>query len=110
MGAYENWKELKKLLRVSLNESVENNDGADEHYLMILKEMGNMEEPQNKEMRNRIHDCYYDIFDAKPSDSKIQEIADDLPEGLKQHADQWGWGDTEVGDLVYEWIRDNLNG
>ena len=107
MSAYDNWNELKKLLRISIDESVENHDEADEHYLKILHAMEGMEAPSIKDRNNVIFDCYYDIRDAVPNKYKIQDIADKLPYDLKLQADMWGWDDTEVRESVYKWIEEN---
>ena len=109
MSAYDNWNELKKLLWISFDESVENHDEADEHYLKIIRAMEGMEAPSIKTRNNVIHDCYYDIHDAVPNKSKIEEIADKLPKRIKLLADVWGWDDTEVRDSVYEWIGGNAH-
>ena len=106
MSAYDNWYELKNLLRISIDEC-ENNDEVENAMTQILDAMDSMEAPSIETRNNVIHDCYYDIHDAVPDKSKIEEIADKLPEDLKVHADTWGWDDTEVRESVYKWIEEN---
>lgn len=58
-------------------------------------------------MNDSIHDCYVSVVGKVPTEEQIQSIFNQLPNDIKHLADQWGWNDTEVGDKVYVWIRDN---
>jgi uncharacterized protein YneF (UPF0154 family) len=58
-------------------------------------------------MKDTINDCYVDLFGKRPSEDKIVQIYEQLSSDIKLLADQWGWNDTEVGDMVYKWIKEN---
>jgi hypothetical protein len=104
MGAYKNWNKLKSILE----------DRASKHPLdfshNVLIMMDEIENPDIEEMHDTIRMCYDEIFDKKPSLNDMETIISKIPQDLKEHADQWGWDDTEVRDRVYEWIEDNFNG
>lgn len=106
MGAYENWNKLKKSLQIT----VDNSGGSGGEMFIpriILDEMNKMEEYENGQMNDRIHDCYREVLGETPSEDEIKRISHIIDEDIKHHADQWGWSDTEVGDMVYEWIEKN---
>lgn len=58
-------------------------------------------------MNDSIHDCFVSVTGGVPSEDQIQSIFNQLPSNIKHLADQWGWNDTEVGDKVFVWIREN---
>lgn len=60
-----------------------------------------------EEAYDQIHDCYYDYYRQKPNPSSIAQIHKLLPNDIHLLANQWGWNDTEVGDKIYRWLRDN---
>ena len=42
-----------------------------------------------------------------PTDEQVKIIFNMLPDRIKHLANEWGWNDTEVGDAVCVWIREN---
>ncbi|AYP68155.1 hypothetical protein PQE75_gp023 [Bacillus phage vB_BcoS-136] len=57
---------------------------------------------------NNIHDCYYDVYGFKPTETVIALIYKQLPREIHDLGKQWGWNDTEVGDKVYRWMKDRV--
>lgn len=57
---------------------------------------------------NQIHDCYLDTQGTKPSATVVALIYAKLPKEIKDLAQQWDWGDTEVGDKVYRWMNERI--
>lgn len=55
-----------------------------------------------------INDCFVDIVGRTTTMKERHFINEHLPRGIKILAEQWGWNDTEVGDKVYLWIKDNV--
>jgi hypothetical protein len=60
-----------------------------------------------QEMRDTIHNCYWELYDVKPEQDEITAIAEQLDESIKLQAGHWGWDDTEIRDCVYRWIKRN---
>jgi hypothetical protein len=58
-------------------------------------------------MEDLINDCFFDIFNKKPSQLQIEQITKSIPSYIEFLAEQWGWNDTEVGDMTYKWIKEN---
>lgn len=61
----------------------------------------------NQDARNVIHDGYFDITGTQPTDEKIVKIYLMIPNNIKNLAEQWGWSDTEVRELTYNWINNH---
>lgn len=104
MGAYDNWKDLKKKLenrcyKYPLDFS---------HQVLIM--MDEIEKEDIDDMYNTIRICYSEIFDSAPTLEDMERLLNIMPEDLKRHADQWGWDDTEVRDNVYEWMEKKFKG
>jgi hypothetical protein len=59
----------------------------------------------NKEMQDRITECYHSIHGLEPSAPIVLELAKKLPQGIHDLANQWGWRDTVLGDKLYTFIR-----
>jgi hypothetical protein len=56
-------------------------------------------------MRDQINDCFVEVHGRKPTDKEIDEISSQLPNNITLLAAQWGWNDTEVGDMILKWLR-----
>lgn len=64
----------------------------------------------NKQMRILIEECYYKIYGIMPHVSVGINIAKQLPKEIHFLAKHLGWDDTEVGDKVVNFIRDEFDG
>lgn len=63
-----------------------------------------------KEMRDKVFECFYDIYEVIPEDYILEGIMKQLPTEISLLAIQWGWDDTEVRDKVYRFVRDKFKG
>ena len=63
----------------------------------------------NGDMIQQIIECYHEIYDESPSLEIKNKIAEKIPMDIRLLAFQWGWDDTEVGDKVYRFIRDEFD-
>jgi hypothetical protein len=59
-------------------------------------------------MEDQIHDTYVDLRNEVPSRVEVLRMVSKVPEDIKLLADQWGWGDTEVGDALFRWMKQEL--
>jgi cell division GTPase FtsZ len=57
-----------------------------------------------KEDFDSIHDVVFSVTGEKPTNEKIQEIWDELPEDIKGVAIQWGTNDTVFRHNLYNWL------
>lgn len=59
----------------------------------------------------RVHDALYEAvfqdFETGPTFEQIKVFVKLLPENIVGKAISWGFSDTEVGDEVFEFARDN---
>lgn len=72
--------------------------------------LGAMNEKFIKEMKDKISECYYDIHEVFPNSYILENIAKKLPTEIFVLANMWDWDDTEVGDKVFRFIRDEFKG
>lgn len=55
-----------------------------------------------------IHDCFVEAYldeDEGPTSMQILNIYNQLPERIRDLAEMWGWGDTEVREDIYKWLK-----
>lgn len=58
-----------------------------------------------------IHDCFVEAYfdetgdDGQPTSIQILNIYEQLPKRIKDLAEMWGWGDTEVREDIYKWLK-----
>ncbi|WP_339181891.1 hypothetical protein NST56_10615 [Bacillus sp. FSL R5-0560] len=60
----------------------------------------------DEEIYDQIHDCYYDFYGKKPDPTSVVQIHKHLPRDIHLLAEEWGWNDTEVGEKIYKWLRE----
>ncbi|PGO60610.1 hypothetical protein CN981_08660 [Priestia megaterium] len=58
-----------------------------------------------EDLRNTIHDCYYDVIGVVPTEEQIMGIYNQLPDYVIDLAEQWGGYDTEVRDSIFVFIK-----
>lgn len=54
-----------------------------------------------------MHDVIYEVLGVVPTNEKIQEIWDSLPDHIQGTAIQWGTDDTVFRDELYVHLRDS---
>lgn len=59
---------------------------------------------------NQIHDRYYDEYGETPSERIVAEIYLQIRQNdrIRNLANEWGWEDTEVREVVSEWIKTDV--
>jgi hypothetical protein len=76
--------------------------------MRIRKEGMKMKNVNGSQMKDQIHDCYYDVFGKVPELEVIIRTVKELPKEIHNLAEQWGWNDTEVRDNVYKWMKERV--
>lgn len=62
-----------------------------------------------EDLKTTINDCYVNVYNKKPTESEIENIFNHLPKKIINLADEWGGFDTEVREMIYEWILSKKN-
>ena len=57
---------------------------------------------------DHMHDVIYEVIDREPTNEEILRVWENLPEGIRETAIQWGTSDTVFRDNMYEWLSENL--
>ena len=52
-----------------------------------------------------LHDVILEVSEKSRSNEEIEKIWQNLPEGIRLQAEQWGVGDTVVRDNIYEFLK-----
>lgn len=60
--------------------------------------------------QDSVHDAIYEGLSNKELIDKIDVLFDLIPEDIVELAMEWGWNDTEVGDKVYKFFRNDFKG
>lgn len=62
-------------------------------------------------MEPELHDVLWDGLvdnDIEPNDTVMNEWAAKIPQQIRGLAMMWGWGDTEVREDLYAFIKEEL--
>lgn len=54
---------------------------------------------------NTIHDCHVDVYGHQPEDYIVYGLYKNIPDNIKHEAISWGWYDTVVREMIYEWME-----
>lgn len=83
--------------------------------LTNFKGFGPLEHVVNKEFYDLIKLCVDELelelhtkASCDPLETYAQAVMDRLPSEIKIEAGAWGWDDTVVRDMVYEFIQDTM--
>lgn len=64
----------------------------------------------SNEMDPDLHDVLWDGLldnDIEPNDTSMAEWNAKIPQDIRHLAQMWGWGDTEVRETLYVFIKSN---
>ena len=61
----------------------------------------------SSEMTDTMHDVYLDIKGVSLTKIGLCKLFYRIPKDIISIGEQWGWYDTEFGDMVFKWVRDN---
>lgn len=57
------------------------------------------------DLDNTINDCHVDIAGNQPSEERILELKQQIPQDILLIGEQWGWYDTEFRESVFKWMK-----
>lgn len=105
-------EELERLWAPSEEELARRKAEEDERSRKAARRLASMKQAywDNSEAEDfdGIHDACVSLLDVEMDIPRIRVVFDRLPKDIFGLAVQWGFDDTEVGDHVYRFIRDNL--
>ena len=55
---------------------------------------------------DHLHDCWFTVYESKPSRDELEEMFKSLPESLQALAYEWGCNDTVFREKLIEHLYD----
>lgn len=57
---------------------------------------------------DHLHDCWFHVYNTKPTREQLEKMFDSLPDRLQILAEEWGCNDTVFRDDLIEHLQNNL--
>lgn len=56
-----------------------------------------------------LHDCWFHVYETKPTREQLEEMFDSLPDGMQILAEEWGCNDTVFREDLIDYLESQKN-
>jgi len=56
-----------------------------------------------------LHDCWFHVYETKPTREQLEEMFDSLPDSMQILAEEWGCNDTVFREDLIDYLESQKN-